>query len=93
MTGPLGRVPPRLVPCPRCREFIRPSTTRCPHCSGAIVALTRSRRDQRKKERRAVADVERLIARLERVGDSWKERRASKSVDLARVTRDAKQRS
>jgi len=66
MNGSVGRVPPRLVPCPGCRQFMRPSARRCPHCGGAVAALARTLRDQREKERRVVAEVERLIARVSR---------------------------
>ena len=64
-----GRVPPLLMPCPGCRQFVRPRSKVCPHCGGSIVRMAAALRTRRRNEERAAARVESILRRLGTLSD------------------------
>ena len=58
-----GRLPPKLMRCPGCAQFIYPQTSRCPHCGGELKVL-------RKKALRSLEKAQRALVRLQKLLDS-----------------------
>ena len=61
-----GRVPPPLLLCPGCRQFVKPEAVHCPHCAGLMkpmLAAASRRSMAERRQRRLVDGVERLMAK------------------------------
>jgi hypothetical protein len=58
-----GRLPPQLVRCPGCGQYIFPSARKCPHCGGVLAKLG-------KKQRDAIARAEKALATLNKLFNS-----------------------
>ena len=71
MSDAPGRVPPLLMPCPGCRQFVRPRTKVCPHCDGSIARMTAALRVRRRNEKQAVERVQAILQRLDKLSDSF----------------------
>jgi predicted amidophosphoribosyltransferase len=69
MTAPhiKGRIPPRMVMCPKCSQHLYPETEICPHC-GSDTA--RAQREYEEKARRLEEALQRANALLERIQNS-----------------------
>jgi hypothetical protein len=64
-----GRVPPALLLCPGCRQFVQPSAKRCPHCAGLMNAMQAKASAHAVAHRRLLARVERLAAKVARTSN------------------------
>ncbi len=57
-----GRLPPQLMRCPGCGEFLYAHEKKCPHCGGALARLKKKQLAALKKAAEAAATLERLFS-------------------------------
>jgi rRNA maturation endonuclease Nob1 len=55
-----GRLPPRLIRCPGCGQYIYPQGKTCVHCGGQLVVL-------RRKQLAAIEKAQKALSKLQEI--------------------------